>query len=201
MGGSLSVQTDLIAIPPTATNIVAIAAGRHHILALRADGIVVAWGDDSFGQSSCQHMITASGLRRAVARALLCRDRPCRFSKYRTNRSGGESDNLLLNTAVGGMPPSPLAVADEFGNISGASRAFCLSPMPGQRLRRETVRGFKFCWNGDRHDYADGDGHPSRDGPATAQLAAGERGVECGFTASAVGSLHGITNGGGMEWI
>ena len=36
--------------PPEATNLAAIAAGRLHSLALRADGTVVVWGDNSRGQ-------------------------------------------------------------------------------------------------------------------------------------------------------
>jgi Regulator of chromosome condensation (RCC1) repeat/Immunoglobulin I-set domain len=34
-------------VPPEATNVIALAAGDHHCLALRADGTVVAWGGDS----------------------------------------------------------------------------------------------------------------------------------------------------------
>jgi hypothetical protein len=39
-------------VPAAATNVVAVAAGDYHNLALRRDGKVVAWGDDSFGQAS-----------------------------------------------------------------------------------------------------------------------------------------------------
>jgi hypothetical protein len=39
-------------VPPAATNVVAMAAGDHHSLALRADGTLVGWGDDSYGQIS-----------------------------------------------------------------------------------------------------------------------------------------------------
>jgi hypothetical protein len=38
------------ALPLAATNIIAVAAGAWHSLALRADGIILAWGDDSDGQ-------------------------------------------------------------------------------------------------------------------------------------------------------
>jgi alpha-tubulin suppressor-like RCC1 family protein len=31
-------------VPPSATNVIAVAAGNHHSLALRADGTVVGWG-------------------------------------------------------------------------------------------------------------------------------------------------------------
>ncbi|MGA2866311.1 MAG: hypothetical protein ABSF95_17700, partial [Verrucomicrobiota bacterium] len=38
--------------PAGLTNLVAIASGYSHCLALRADGTVVAWGDDSLGQTN-----------------------------------------------------------------------------------------------------------------------------------------------------
>ncbi len=38
--------------PPGLSNVVAIAAGERHALALRADGTVVAWGDNSHGQTN-----------------------------------------------------------------------------------------------------------------------------------------------------
>jgi hypothetical protein len=39
-------------VPASATNVVAIAAGWGHSLALRADGTVVSWGDNTYGQAS-----------------------------------------------------------------------------------------------------------------------------------------------------
>ena len=39
-------------VPANATNVVAIAGGGGHSLALRADGTVVAWGNNYFGQST-----------------------------------------------------------------------------------------------------------------------------------------------------
>jgi hypothetical protein len=41
---------DLANIPPTARNIVSVAAGAHHSVALRSDGQVVAWGENGYGQ-------------------------------------------------------------------------------------------------------------------------------------------------------
>ena len=38
--------------PDAATNVVAIAAGGQHALALRADGVLIAWGGNYFGQTS-----------------------------------------------------------------------------------------------------------------------------------------------------
>jgi alpha-tubulin suppressor-like RCC1 family protein len=39
-------------VPLDATNLVAIAAGADHNVAIRPDGTVVAWGDDTYGQAS-----------------------------------------------------------------------------------------------------------------------------------------------------
>ena len=39
-------------VPPSATNVIALAAGDNHGLALRADGTVVAWGSNSSGQTN-----------------------------------------------------------------------------------------------------------------------------------------------------
>ncbi len=45
-GDNSSHQTN---VPPSATNVIAMAAGDYHCLALRADGTVVAWGASSYG--------------------------------------------------------------------------------------------------------------------------------------------------------
>jgi hypothetical protein len=39
-------------IPPTARNIVSVAAGAQYSVALRSDGQVVAWGNDNYGQTN-----------------------------------------------------------------------------------------------------------------------------------------------------
>jgi hypothetical protein len=49
-------------IPTGATNLVAISAGDDHCLALRADGTVFAWGDNSYGQNGIP-----AGLKNVVA--------------------------------------------------------------------------------------------------------------------------------------
>ncbi len=47
-----------VRVPAEATNVVAIAAGRLHRLALRGDGTVVGWGENSSGQSSIPGIAT-----------------------------------------------------------------------------------------------------------------------------------------------
>jgi alpha-tubulin suppressor-like RCC1 family protein len=48
-GDNSTGQTNL---PPGLTNVVAIAAGFHHSLALKPDGTVVGWGENDFGQTN-----------------------------------------------------------------------------------------------------------------------------------------------------
>jgi alpha-tubulin suppressor-like RCC1 family protein len=45
-------------VPPSATNVIALAAGDAHCLALRADGTVVAWGANGLGQTNVPSDLT-----------------------------------------------------------------------------------------------------------------------------------------------
>ncbi|MFZ1072726.1 MAG: hypothetical protein WAO21_04755 [Verrucomicrobiia bacterium] len=45
-------------MPANATNVIALAAGDYHCLALRTDGTVVAWGEDSSGQTDIPPNLT-----------------------------------------------------------------------------------------------------------------------------------------------
>ena len=45
-------------VPPVGSNVIALAAGDYHCLALRADGTVAAWGDNSFGQTNVPFDLT-----------------------------------------------------------------------------------------------------------------------------------------------
>jgi len=58
-GDDLYAQTNL---PAGLTNVVALAAGANHTLALRSDGKVIGWGDDSAHQVSL-----APGITKAIA--------------------------------------------------------------------------------------------------------------------------------------
>lgn len=53
--GNSSLTTN---VPANATNITALAAGDDHCLALRADGTVVAWGDNFYGQTNVPSNLT-----------------------------------------------------------------------------------------------------------------------------------------------
>src|SRR6266478_1233340 len=68
-GYGLNGQTNL---PADLTNVVALAAGRYHTLALRADGTVATWGADYLGltniPSGLSNVIAIScGLRHSLA--------------------------------------------------------------------------------------------------------------------------------------
>jgi hypothetical protein len=59
-------------VPPDATNILTVAAGGAHNLALRKDGTIIAWGDDSYGQNEIPEgasnvIAIAAGMRHSVA--------------------------------------------------------------------------------------------------------------------------------------
>src|ERR1019366_5584789 len=56
-GENLEGQTN---VPPTATNLVAVAAGAAHSLALGDDGSVIAWGRNWDGQASVPSTATNS---------------------------------------------------------------------------------------------------------------------------------------------
>jgi alpha-tubulin suppressor-like RCC1 family protein len=51
--------SDQTNVPPSATNVVAIAAGGYRSMALRADGTVVAWGSASYGGTSVPLSVTS----------------------------------------------------------------------------------------------------------------------------------------------
>lgn len=127
VGGNLAVKTNLIPAPPNATNIVAIAAGRSHILALRADGVLLAWGDDSAGQTSVPvgSGIIGIGAGGQQSLALLGNPAPL-LGTFRTNRAAGESMEVLLHPVAGGMPPLAWTWNASSTNATGTNESFLL---------------------------------------------------------------------------
>ena len=64
-GSNTQGQTD---VPPTATNVIAVAAGWYHSLALRMDGSVVAWGSGSEVPASATNTVSiAAGAAHSLA--------------------------------------------------------------------------------------------------------------------------------------
>lgn len=47
-----SLKSEFMMTPPGGNNYIAIAAGRYHSLALKSDGTIVGWGDNSSGQAT-----------------------------------------------------------------------------------------------------------------------------------------------------
>ncbi len=93
-------------VPAEATNVVAIAAGRHHLVALRADGVVIAWGENTAGQTEVPGLdevmtIAAGGDLSAVLHGAL----GARFGAIQPTRIVGEDASVLMNLARAGRPP------------------------------------------------------------------------------------------------
>jgi alpha-tubulin suppressor-like RCC1 family protein len=99
-------QTNLIAVPADATDVVAIAAGRHHLVALRADGRVIAWGDNSFGQSSMPPINDASRIGAGGYLTVALRgDAAARLGSLPDARAIADGDILVMQPATGGREP------------------------------------------------------------------------------------------------
>lgn len=93
-------------VPAEATNVVAIAAGRHHLVALRADGAVLAWGDNTAGQTDVPSLeggstVAAGGDLSAVLHGEL----GARFAATLPERTVGDDASVLVNLARAGRPP------------------------------------------------------------------------------------------------
>lgn len=99
-------QTNRITVPAEATNIVAIAAGLNHILALRADGKIIAWGDNGYGQLNVPTGGTISDIVAGGFGSLaLVRSGKPVFGSYPTNLSVVEGRPALVNPAILGRDP------------------------------------------------------------------------------------------------
>ena len=106
LGGAVSSPANPIAVPAEATNIIAVAAGKHHILALRADGAVIAWGDNSAGQ------VTVPVVSNVIAVAAggnqsLALEGPAapHLGASSASLTVGEASALSFNFAAAGLPP------------------------------------------------------------------------------------------------
>jgi hypothetical protein len=102
----------MAAPPPAATNIVAIAAGANHALVLRADGQVLAWGNNCYGQCSVPAFVTnavAIGAGGDLSLALL---------------ADGTLSAWGANDAGQALPPISAANAGAF--VAGGSHALAL---------------------------------------------------------------------------
>lgn len=125
--GGYSIQTggfkgtNTAFVPVEATNIVAIAAGKYHILALRADGAVIAWGDDSAGQ------VTVPAVSNVIAIAAggnqsLALEGPAapQLGASSPSLTVGEASALSFNFAAAGLPPLSASWQFDGTNLTGA---------------------------------------------------------------------------------
>lgn len=96
----------LLPIPAEATNIVAVSAGRYHILALRADGRLISWGDNSQNQLKLPELSPVVGIAAGGYQSVAW-EGPAEpiLGMLQPDQWKGEGASVLLTGAVGGMPP------------------------------------------------------------------------------------------------
>ena len=129
----MSGPTNLIAVPPEATGIVAIAAGKYHILALRADGAIIAWGDNSAGQTSLPVLTNVIAVAAGGYQSLALVGPPApRLGAGPKNLTVGEAFAASFNFAAAGAPPLSASWLFNGTNLVGPRSLFC--PIPDARL-------------------------------------------------------------------
>jgi alpha-tubulin suppressor-like RCC1 family protein len=119
-------------VPAEATNVVAIAAGRHHLVALRADGRVIAWGENFAGQCDVPELdgvagVAAGGDLSVALHAAL----GARFGAVDPIRVVGENAGVVLNLGRAGRAPFAQRWQFDGVELTGATGA-ALWLAPGQ---------------------------------------------------------------------
>jgi hypothetical protein len=116
------------------SNVVAIAAGDFHTLALRSDGSIVGWGDNSYGQLNMPAWATNSMAINSGFFHALALVPPLRLSLRLS------ADGLVLDWAGGGTLQWSPALAGPFTDIPGChgcyTNADLNAPARYFRLRR-----------------------------------------------------------------
>lgn len=133
-------------VPAEATNVVAIAAGRHHLVALRADGVVIAWGENTAGQTEVPGLdevmtIAAGGDLSAVLHGAL----GARFGAIQPVKIVGEDASVLLNLARAGRPPFGQQWQHNGTDLPGQTGPFLWLPagrVVAGEYRAELTNGF-----------------------------------------------------------
>ena len=125
-GGSASIghttQTNRIALPVEATNLVAIAAGETHLLGLRADGTVVAWGDNSHGQLEIAGATSVAAIvAGGHASVALTRTALPFVATLETERIVAEENPVVLQPLVLGREPLTFGWLKNGAEVLGAT--------------------------------------------------------------------------------
>lgn len=123
------VGANIMFVPPEATNIVAFAAGRYHIVALRADGVVIAWGDNSAAQISVPVLTNVIAVA-AGGNQSLALEGPAapRLGAWLNSLAVGEASAAMLNFAAAGAPPLTARWQFNGTNLPGATNLFWFIP-------------------------------------------------------------------------
>jgi hypothetical protein len=112
-------------IPPGLTNVVAIAGGAQHCLALKNDGTVIAWGSNSSGQTNVPSWLTnvvaiAGGSSHSLA---LLNDGSPFITKPLLSRTTSAGSAIILNASVMGSQPLNYQWQFNGTNLAGATNA------------------------------------------------------------------------------
>ena len=110
-------------VPAGASNVVAVAAGRHHCLLLTGDGSVLAWGDNSSGQTNVPASLTnivaiAAGFYHSLA--LQGNGTPA-ITVQPASRVSNPGDNAILTVMAAGVGPLTYQWRFNGTNLSGAT--------------------------------------------------------------------------------
>jgi alpha-tubulin suppressor-like RCC1 family protein len=198
------------------TNVIAIAAGGVHSLALRSDGTVVAWGSDVFGQlgngaavGANQHMpvvvvgvgdqgllTTATAIAAGANHSLALRSDGSVVAWGRDN-----TGQLGNGSAVTADQPAPV-LAVGLGDQGLLNAATAIAAGANHSLARK-VDGTVVAWGSDANGQL-GNGAASANQPVPVPVASfGGTGVLTGVTAIASGSSHVLalrSNGTIVAW-
>ena len=118
-----------IPVPPEVTNIVALAAGRHHILALRSDGAVIAWGDNSAGQTNVPVLANAISVAAGGNQSLALVGPPQpRLGAVPNTLAAGEASAVSINFIGAGALPLSASWHFNGTNLPGATNLFWFLP-------------------------------------------------------------------------
>lgn len=93
-----------LAPPSGLTGVAAISCGTYHAVALKADGTIVAWGDNSFGQTSLPELggvfRIAAGGRSSVVLRDMSADRPPTIIAAPISRTAIEGESVTLSVSA-----------------------------------------------------------------------------------------------------
>jgi alpha-tubulin suppressor-like RCC1 family protein len=127
-GGIVPDLSTTLITPGGIDNVVSLAGGFFHVCAIRGNGIVRCWGDNTFGQSGDLstfddfHKFTIVGVDNVVGLAL-GRSHTCLLTADGTARCLGDNGSGQLGDGTTSDSSVPTVVTDSAGSVSGRAIA------------------------------------------------------------------------------